>query len=221
MHFNLVKLAVDPAYLRDLIAPGADNLMVRTILDNSQPLVFEELVSRRLQEVVADMIDTGVPASLQRFFYKLKAEELICYLLMELVQRQDSRLQAINTADLKALYVVRDRLISNLAKAPSLTDLATLAGMSLSKLKRLFKQVFGSGLHNYYQTMRMKEAASLLQQKQLSVSEVGYTLGFSNLSHFSRVFAAHIGMNPKKFLTPHRNQVICFRAWRMPVMGLD
>ena len=199
--FNLVKLAVDPAYLRELIAPGTDNLVVNTILDNSQPLVFEELISPRLQEVIADMIDTPVPTSLQRFFYKLKAEELICYLLMELVQRQDRSLQSINTADLRALYAARDRLISNLAEAPPLIDLATLAAMSLSKLKRLFKQVFGSGLHSYYQTMRMKEAALMLQQKQHSVSEVGYALGFSNLSHFSRVFAAHVGTTPKKFLT--------------------
>lgn len=199
VNFNLIKLAVDPAYLRELVSPEVDNLVIRTILDNNQPLIFEELVSPRLQEVVSDMIATPVVASLQRFFYKLKAEELICYLLMELVQRQDSSLQPINITDLKALYMVRDNLISNLVEAPPLPNLAILAGMSLSKLKRLFKQVFGSGPYSYYQTMRMKEAARLLQQNQLSVSEVGYRLGFSNLSHFTRMFEQHIGMKPKKF----------------------
>ncbi len=71
--------------------------------------------------------------------------------------------------------------------------------MSESKLKRLFKQVFGNTIYNYYQTMRMKEAAYLLKHEKQSVSKVGYALGFSNLSHFTRMFEEHIGMKPKKF----------------------
>lgn len=199
VNFNLIKLAVDPAYLRELLASDAESLVVKTLLENRQPLMFEELVSLRLGEIVLEMMEKPVPPSLQRFYYKVKAEELICCLLMELVQRQDRSLHSINATDLSALYVIRDRLISNLVEAPPLVELAQLAGMSLSKLKRLFKQVFGCGPYSYYQTMRMKEAASLLREKQLSVSEVGYVLGFSNLSHFSRVFEEHIGMKPKKF----------------------
>jgi AraC-like DNA-binding protein len=45
----------------------------------------------------------------------------------------------------------------------------------------------------------MQEAARLLNEKRLTVSEVGYQLGFTNLSHFSRVFEQHIGMKPKKY----------------------
>ena len=71
--------------------------------------------------------------------------------------------------------------------------------MSPSKLKRLFKQIFGNSIFNYYQDFRMKEAARLLKEEKLSVSEVGYQLGFTNLSHFSRIFKKHIGMNPKQY----------------------
>lgn len=71
--------------------------------------------------------------------------------------------------------------------------------MSESKLKCLFKQVFGNTVYNYFQTVRMKEAAYLLKQEKQSVSEVGYALGFSNLSHFTKVFEEHTDMKPKKF----------------------
>ncbi|WP_299780834.1 helix-turn-helix transcriptional regulator [uncultured Formosa sp.] len=77
--------------------------------------------------------------------------------------------------------------------------LAQLAGFSESKLKRLFKQIFGNSLYDYYQVFRMKEAARLLKENKLSVSEVGYKIGFSNLSHFSRVFEKHVGLKPKKY----------------------
>ncbi|MBE4948012.1 helix-turn-helix transcriptional regulator [Chryseobacterium culicis] len=71
--------------------------------------------------------------------------------------------------------------------------------MSVSKLVKLFRQVFGDSIYNYFQTLRMQEAARLLREEQLSVSEAGYQLGFSNLSHFSRIFEKHIGMKPKKY----------------------
>jgi AraC-like DNA-binding protein len=71
--------------------------------------------------------------------------------------------------------------------------------MSPSKLKRLFKQIFGNSIFSYYQAFRMKEAARLLKEEKLSVSDVGYQLGFTNLSHFSRVFKEHIGMKPKQY----------------------
>ncbi|UZJ63155.1 helix-turn-helix domain-containing protein [Sphingobacterium sp. KU25419] len=45
----------------------------------------------------------------------------------------------------------------------------------------------------------MQEAARLLREERLSVSEVGYQLGFSNLGHFTKVFEAVIGVKPKKY----------------------
>ncbi|RYY20905.1 MAG: helix-turn-helix domain-containing protein [Cytophagaceae bacterium] len=45
----------------------------------------------------------------------------------------------------------------------------------------------------------MQKAAQLLREKQLTVSEVGYQLGLTNLSHFARVFEQHLGLKPKKY----------------------
>lgn len=78
-------------------------------------------------------------------------------------------------------------------------ELALAAHMSPTKLKRLFKQIFGDSIFSYYQQFRMQEAALLLMAEKLSVSAVGYRMGFTNLSHFSRIFKAHIGMNPKHY----------------------
>ena len=51
----------------------------------------------------------------------------------------------------------------------------------------------------YYLAALIIEAARLLREARLSVSEVGYEMGFSNLSHFTRVFEQYIGMKPKKY----------------------
>jgi AraC-like DNA-binding protein len=97
------------------------------------------------------------------------------------------------------IYKIREQMLEHLETLPTIKELAISANMSPTKLKRLFKQIFGSTIFNYYQQFRMKEAATLLKMGNLSVSNIGYQLGFTNLSHFSRVFAAHMGMKPKQY----------------------
>jgi AraC-like DNA-binding protein len=80
-----------------------------------------------------------------------------------------------------------------------LPALAAMIGMSETKMKQLFKQTFGDSIYNYFQKVRMEEAAFLLKQGGYSVSQVGFELGFTNLSHFSRLFESHYGTTPKKF----------------------
>ncbi|MCF0058805.1 helix-turn-helix transcriptional regulator [Dyadobacter sp. CY356] len=90
-------------------------------------------------------------------------------------------------------------MLTDLATPPVINELAAYAHMSPTKLKRLFRQIFGNSIFNYYQEFRMKEAAFLLKRERLSVADVGYRMGFTNLSHFSKVFNEHIGMKPKQY----------------------
>ena len=197
--FNTLKLNVDASYLKQLLGTEIDSALLKNIIENKQPFLFEQFVSLKLEQIAAELITTKVDKSLHPFFYQVKSEELICYLLMELIHREGSAIQAINMEDVKRIYAARERLLEDLANPPSLDELATHANMSLSKLKRLFKQVYGQNVYQYFQDIRMKEAAYLLKHKGMSVSEAGYALGFSNLSHFTRVFEAHIGTKPKKY----------------------
>ena len=196
---NSISLSIDATYLRELIGTRIDHPLVNTILENKHPLLFEELVCIPLLEVVDDIVTSKVPILLQDFYYKLKAQELICQLLISLVSRDEKKVHALNIADIKMLYQVKERLLDNLEEAPSIAKLSQFSGVSETKLKRLFHQVFGKSIFQYFQNFRMQEAARLLREERLSVSEVGYQLGFSNLGHFTKVFEAVIGVKPKKY----------------------
>jgi AraC-like DNA-binding protein len=197
--FNDIQIGIDAAYLGELLDAQTSHPVLKNIIANGQPLIFEQIVSVALQNTAAEVSESLIFEPLHRFFYKVKALELICYLLMELSQRKEHNIQALNSQDIKMLYAVRDSIGNDLAKIPVLAELAKYAGISESKLKRIFKQVFGQNIYTYYQSLRMNEAAYLLKNKNMSVSEVGYSLGFSNLGHFTRVFEEHIGLKPKKF----------------------
>lgn len=196
---NAIIIGVNVDYLQELLQPYKDHALLQAITSSNQPYLFEEIISPRIQDVAQEIVNVNLPIELRSLFFKIKAEELIYLLFLELLKRQDKNVQSLNIADVNSLYRVKEKILSSINTPPNLSELAIFSGMSNSKLGRLFHQVFGQSVYQYYQVFRMKEATSLLKEGHLSVSEVGYRLGFSNLSHFSKVFEEHIGMKPKKF----------------------
>ena len=194
-----IVIGAEVGLLRDLLGPAELPGLLQPIVAGQHHALYEELISPAMQAVAAEVLTPDAPGHLHHYYLRLKAEELIYLFLAELLKRQHAPVYPLSAADAQQLYLVRDQLLADLSEPPSLAALARLAGMSESKLKRLFKQVFGDTIYNYYQTVRMREAAHLLKEQQLTVTEVGYQLGFKNLSHFTRLFERCIGTKPKKY----------------------
>lgn len=197
--FGSVTIAASRQYLHQLFGK-IHHPVVESVLEAKDDFVFESGISSEMVKIASEFLHQPVPESLESHFYKLKCEELLCYTFALLMQREAIPMSKMHMDDIKAIYAIKLRLQSHLYQAPDIASLAKEGGMSQPKLRKLFKQTFGKGVFEYYQSARMREAARLLNEKRLTVSEVGYQLGFTNLSHFSRVFELHIGMKPKKYL---------------------
>jgi AraC-like DNA-binding protein len=196
--FESVTIAVSREYLR-LLFGNVKHSVVETILESNDNFVFETGISADIIRAAGEIQNQSVPESFESYFYKLKCEELLCYIFTLLMQREQIPTSNMHIDDIKSIYNIKLRLESNLNESPNIKSMAIETGMSEPKLRKLFKQTFGKGVFEYYQSLRMQEAAMLLKEKRLTVSEVGYQLGFTNLSHFSRVFEEHIGVKPKKY----------------------
>jgi len=103
-----------------------------------------------------------------------------------------------NSIDIKGLLVAKTTIEESWHSVPSNELLAQLAGMSLSKFKKLFKDVFGESPYQYYLGLKMNKAKELLIMDEHSVSSVGYILGYSNLSQFTKAFKKFHGILPKE-----------------------
>lgn len=194
-----INIEVDAVYLNGLFGTSAKSPVLQSLLQNTQPLLFEQMIYPSLQKIVDEIMSEPVDEPFKLFFLRVKAEELVCRLLIELEKRDEKQLYALNNQDIETIYKIKNLILKQLETAPVIKELAVTAGMSPTKLKRLFRQIFGNSIFSYYQEFRMKEAALLLKNEKLSVSDVGYRLGFTNLSHFSRVFKEHMGMKPKQY----------------------
>jgi len=194
-----VVLGVMKDTLKELLGIARPNSVVQTILDGAPGFLFYESMSADVLKLVKQITDASEGNELGQLYYRIKAQELLYLVFKKLQQRETQRHNPIHKDDIEKLFLIRTAILSDLTVPPELPQLARMAGFGETKMKALFKQVFGDSIYNYFQHARMEEAAFLLRHNGLSVSEVGYRLGFTNLSHFSRLFEKHHGLKPKKY----------------------
>ena len=82
----------------------------------------------------------------------------------------------------------------------NVTMLQEVMSMGNKQLYRKVKALTGSTPVEYIRDLRMHKAAKLLSAGKFSVSEVMYTVGFSNSSYFSKCFSKAFGMTPTEYM---------------------
>lgn len=112
-------------------------------------------------------------------------------------QEQAALPRTVKKNDLESMQHVEQILSGKLEGFPSLESLAQEVFMSTSKLKNLFKQVYGHTLYDYYNKSRLQRAKDLLITGQCSIKQAGSEIGFSNLSHFAKAFRKEFGILPR------------------------
>lgn len=197
IHFAVI--GIKPQRLASILNIEKPNSIVKTILNGDDAFFYHESMFAEEQRILKQLSEINEQNNLSNLYYRMKLQELLYLLFSKLLNRESGRQSPVNKADLNKDYAVRTAIIADMSSPSRLNELSKMAGMSETKIKHLFKQVFGDTIYNYYQQVRMEEAAFLLKQAGYSVSEAGYQLGFSNLSHFSRLFEKHHGLTPKKF----------------------
>jgi AraC family transcriptional regulator len=91
---------------------------------------------------------------------------------------------------------VKEFIADNVSENISLMDLAELVGLSRSQFGRAFKTSTGMSPHRYHLEQRLKLAKGLLTTSRQSLVEIALETGFSEQSHFNRVFRSLTGVTP-------------------------
>ena len=72
-------------------------------------------------------------------------------------------------------------------------------GLSKHKISSLIKEKTSLNFRQYINTIRIKEAERLFKTTSLSVTEIGYEVGYSSATQFNRVFREIKGIAPSEF----------------------
>jgi AraC-like DNA-binding protein len=81
----------------------------------------------------------------------------------------------------------------------SLTEIADQLHYDVAWLSREIKRRTGKTYTELLQEKRLSQAAWLLKNTRLKISDIGTSVGYENLSYFHRIFAAHFGTSPKGY----------------------
>lgn len=94
------------------------------------------------------------------------------------------------------------KLIEDNIENPELNvnSLCEMADISSKQIYRKIKQLTGLTAVDYIRSIRMKKAAMYLSNKNFTVAEVMYMVGFSNHSYFAKCFREKFGKTPRRFI---------------------
>ena len=72
-------------------------------------------------------------------------------------------------------------------------------GVSRTQLHRKLKEMTGVPTSEFLRNIRLNEAARLIRERKINITQVSYMVGFANNSHFSTAFKKYFGMSPTEY----------------------
>ncbi|OCX52170.1 hypothetical protein BEL04_11820 [Mucilaginibacter sp. PPCGB 2223] len=106
---------------------------------------------------------------------------------------------AISNLDEAFLMKVLNYIEQHITDADlSVEQLSNEVAMSKSSFYKKIKSLTNQTGIEFIRTVRVKRAAQLLEQGQLTVNEVAYMVGFMDVDYFRKCFKEHFGYTPKE-----------------------
>ncbi len=83
----------------------------------------------------------------------------------------------------------------------NITTICNANLISKTKLHRLFKDKTGLGVMDYFTTLKMEAAKTMIRSKNYNVTEISDQLGYTSVHYFSKRFRSITGMSPTQYAT--------------------
>lgn len=135
-------------------------------------------------------------------------KKILCFLeiLYELAKSKDYTLLNVDgyifeTApqDNNKLDGIYKHINNNFKQQISLNEIANVANMTVPAFCRYFKKVTGKTFTKLVNEYRVVHATKLLQESQMSITEIAFECGFNNFSHFNKLFKEVTGKSASKY----------------------
>jgi AraC-like DNA-binding protein len=149
---------------------------------------------------IVDQLELELQVRAPGFAFMAKAHymQLIAYLA-----RCYSRSKNPDSRALLRLAEAISYLEANYTEAIDLDELARKAHMSVRGFIRAFRAAMGSPPIAYLIQLRVNRAADLLRRGAQSITDIAFTVGFSDSNYFARQFRKVVGVSPRLYRQHH------------------
>ncbi len=176
-----------------------DREFVSPILgDNSIPYIFLDEKTEWQKQILDDLIE--ICDNKEKSTSPLLIQSLFSHIWL-LVTENTVKLKHKKTKD-RNLSVLKDMLLfiqKHYTNKITLEDIAKSGSVSKSTCLLIFKKYLQDTPTNYLIGYRLKKAANLLKETDLSVSEIAFEVGFQGASYFTETFRKYYGYSPSEY----------------------
>lgn len=173
--------------------------LINYLLEQHNPVYLFEYMDSKSLSVVKDIFHAKSSPSFLTLKLLSNTLQLVEIFFSRIANREQSSYQKFHFSDLDRIFDAQQQMILDFSlPCPSIDELSRIAKMSQSKFQKLFKQVFGQSVYQYFQTSRMRQALHLLETSKLSVSEVSMKVGYLHAGKFSEAFNKQFGFLPNE-----------------------
>lgn len=178
----LSESGIDILEFKDTFCTNGNCFIMRTKDDIEH--IFSELYS--------------VPDCLQKPYFKLKVQELLLFLSMIDVSKEQQREQ-YTAPQVEIVKKIHRKLISDLQERPTIEELSKEFLINTTTLKNTFKGIYGQPIGSYMKEYRIKQAAILLRQTNATIAEIAGQIGYENQSKFATAFRDIMMIPPAEY----------------------
>lgn len=173
--------------LKDLISHLKKNLNPEMLYMNRQKHISDQEYANQL---TSDQL-----YSIRLLFHRMMLELSLC--------------QQTASAAAGAVYLKRavSYIDAHLTEELRIPQIARYAGINKSYLHSLFSQQIGCTITDYINRRRLEQAAFLLINSTLSVTDIAFQTGYNSRQHFGSTFEKYYGTSPRAYRRLHEKQL--------------
>jgi len=130
----------------------------------------------------------------------LRISLVVCFLT-----RDDENVVRFEISDNASLDITRfeSAVYANIYTNLSLEEISSKLCLSISSFKRKFRRSFHCPPHKWFLEKRMARARGMVLATDMSISQIGQVCGFTNQSHFIKLFKRFFGSTPTVYRREH------------------
>lgn len=189
------------SYLQNIMGycfTGTSQRLINAKVNHNPYAFFMDgvLVNEQIMTIIKEIENCSYSKIMKKAFLEAKIIELLLITLTNTTQKKS--VSEINNTDKYCLKIVEKHIKLNLKKELTIPDLALLAGVNTSKLKKDFKQVYSTTIFKYITALRIQKAKDLIQKENHTISQASYEVGYKNPQHFTVAFKKKLGYLPSQ-----------------------
>lgn len=186
-----VKILFNKKWLKKYLNVNSDEAVLQKYLSLKTESFDIEKLDLDYQKLLDDLWRIDKDNPMKNIFLQNRVALLVERFFSRLYAKMDLLEGKFNLTDdeVKRLIKVEQLLVSNFSiQPPTIGEFSKLASMSITRLKKNFKDMYGDSIYSYYQKLRLQKARELLVTGKYNVRETSQAVGYTNPSNFIIAF---------------------------------